>query len=302
MHGNERLTKSTRLFSTTCALFLAAAIVPAALAHGDASSQHPDGHGDDEQDLEYMDSYFAFPEHAGLMYAHIAIMVLAWMLVLPPAVMLSLARSQYTLPAQSVFLSSNAVGVVLAIIYNANTPDLYPNNAHHKIGWMITAVAAAEVVIGLVGRVSSAVCGQQSEEPDREEQVFDRVTTNDSIQRSPYFSGDRIFYDSALGSGSNIESMQSCSDGEARLSMSSSHKEHDEGGDDPEDTLIPLATSKIRLTSKAGLCRLPSLRIRKPLAISRQIIVRIILPFGFVALTTGFATYGRLFVYCHPLP
>lgn len=52
--------------------------------------------------------------------------------------MLSLARSRYRLTAQLVFLAVNGGGVLLGTVYNANTPDLYPNNAHHKLGWIVT--------------------------------------------------------------------------------------------------------------------------------------------------------------------
>jgi len=47
--------------------------------------------------------------------------------------MLSIARSRYTLVVQLAFLAVNALGVILVTIYNASTPDFYPNNAHHKL-------------------------------------------------------------------------------------------------------------------------------------------------------------------------
>ncbi|KAG7149277.1 putative membrane protein C3B8.06 like [Verticillium longisporum] len=78
----------------------------------------------------------------------------AWVLVLPLAVMLSLARSRYTLASQSVFLAFNALGVLVGAIYNAATPDLYPNNAHHKAGWVFTWISLAQVCIGLFGRTT----------------------------------------------------------------------------------------------------------------------------------------------------
>lgn len=57
--------------------------------------------------------------------------------------MFSIARSKLTIPAQLSFLTINTLGVVTSIIYNAQTPDLYPNNVHHKIGWIATSVATA---------------------------------------------------------------------------------------------------------------------------------------------------------------
>lgn len=52
--------------------------------------------------------------------------------------MLSIARSRLVLPSQLAFLAINALALVLGVIYNHQTPDLYSNNAHSKIGWIIT--------------------------------------------------------------------------------------------------------------------------------------------------------------------
>ncbi|KAI5289930.1 hypothetical protein KEM54_002853, partial [Ascosphaera aggregata] len=83
-------------------------------------------------------SYFAYPEHESVILGHIALMVLAWFFILPIGVMLSIAKSKHTLPVQFIFLVFNAFGVLLSVIYNASTPDLYENNAHHKMGWIAT--------------------------------------------------------------------------------------------------------------------------------------------------------------------
>ncbi|KAJ4310333.1 hypothetical protein N0V84_011016 [Fusarium piperis] len=50
----------------------------------------------------------------------------------------------------------NGFGLLLALFYNTRTPDLYPNNAHHKIGWIITAVMAAHVIVGFLARRKAA--------------------------------------------------------------------------------------------------------------------------------------------------
>src|SRR6266511_4011352 len=64
--------------------------------------------------------------------------------------MLSLARSRFALAVQLSFLILNAFGLLLGTIYNSRTPDLYVNNAHHKIGWIATWAVCAQVVIGLI--------------------------------------------------------------------------------------------------------------------------------------------------------
>lgn len=63
--------------------------------------------------------------------------------------MLSVARSRLTIPAQASFLAINGLGVITSIVYNAKTPDLYPNNAHHRIGWVATCIAVAWFVMAL---------------------------------------------------------------------------------------------------------------------------------------------------------
>jgi len=61
-------------------------LVPAALAHGDEK-----GHGGMEMteadkplpEDQYPPTYFAHPDHKAAIYAHIALMVLAWVFMLP---------------------------------------------------------------------------------------------------------------------------------------------------------------------------------------------------------------------------
>lgn len=54
------------------------------------------------------------------------------------AVMFSIARSRFTIPAQFAFLAVNGLGLFTSIFYNAKTPDFYPGNAHHKLGWAVS--------------------------------------------------------------------------------------------------------------------------------------------------------------------
>lgn len=71
------------------------------------------------------------------------------------AVMFSVGSSRYMLPAQFLFLLVNAVSVLFAVIYKASTPDLYENNSHHPMGWAITWIAVAWVVIGVLNVYTS---------------------------------------------------------------------------------------------------------------------------------------------------
>lgn len=89
--------------SNTFVLILLCQVLPHALAHGAEPSN--DAHANmtmspahhqtngcgmtrpmvmkDMEDFPDFPSYFLHPEHSGLMFAHIAVMMLAWVVVLP---------------------------------------------------------------------------------------------------------------------------------------------------------------------------------------------------------------------------
>jgi hypothetical protein len=218
--------------------------------------------------------------------------------------MMSLAKSRYTLPAQFVFLGANALGVVPAILYNAQTPDLYPNNAHHKVGWIITAVVAAQVLVGLVAHLGGAFHGQaQARRSRAEEHRFVPLETCDSASQGCLSGGSsRMSHDSAQRLRPTVVgSARDHSGEEDSLAMHHRRKE-DIAGDNSgfEDMLLSAAASRGRFASKA--IRVFSSSVWKPLAIGYQIIDRIILTFGFVAFVTGIGTYGRFFVRPSPAP
>lgn len=66
--------------------------------------------------------------------------------------MLSISRSRYTRKVQLLFFLGNVIGIILALVYNAKTPDLYPNNAHHKFGWFVTWCLVIQIALGLLSR------------------------------------------------------------------------------------------------------------------------------------------------------
>ncbi|KAJ0295689.1 hypothetical protein COL5a_011865 [Colletotrichum fioriniae] len=298
-------------------------IVPLAVAHGaheaGADAMEMDmgmAHGADEPKAEsksYPPTYFALADHVGIMYAHIGVMVLAWIFVLPIAVMLSIARSRYTLALQFVFVAVNALGVLLGTIYNASTPDLYPNNAHHKLGWLVTWALLAQVLIGLVGRVAGALRHNSREPSDNNEyQSFIPVSTaamaeHHRVNSSRYASEYRLSNDSGQGTEPCTESLRSHSRSSSSNEVSPRNsdaylKEYAEEEDDIEDGLpMPMpsnmnentnATPRSAIARVAG--KIPS-RVLKGLVFFYNSIDRIILPLGFVTLCLGIVAYGRFF-------
>jgi hypothetical protein len=149
------------------------------------AAARPDGNSDmnmniDREAENKPPTYFALGEHSGSILAHIILEVISWCFILPigkfriswlyhfkadqAAVMLSIAHLRYTIPVQLVFLIINAIALLFGIIYNTSTPDLYENNAHHKVGWIATWVMCAQVVISLIYVYSGR--GRSTSRPD----------------------------------------------------------------------------------------------------------------------------------------
>ncbi|KAF4983820.1 hypothetical protein FZEAL_857 [Fusarium zealandicum] len=308
------MVSKRQLSQTACALIVA--LLPVVLAHGGGHDEAHDGmdmamsHGDNatetpKDNSEYPGTYFSHPDHVGVIYAHIVLMVLSWVFVLPVAAMLSIAKSRYTLPAQFVFLATNALGLLLGVVYNTQTPDLYPNNAHHKIGWIVTWVVSAQVLISAVGWIAGAL-RKDATESSSDEHAFLPVPThtprdndfrihNDSYPTdSPYQLSD----DSGQGTEPNTVSLRSGSvttlDGMDECPPENPRKEYDEDDDgDLEAMSLSYPVPKGVLYRYAS--KVVASRVWKYLDIGRQVVDRIILPFGFVAITTGIVTFGRFF-------
>ncbi|CCF37488.1 hypothetical protein CH063_08802 [Colletotrichum higginsianum] len=301
---------------------VALGIVPLALAH----SAQEDGanimnmdmdtsRGADEPNKPDTDSYpptyFALADHAGVMYAHIGTMVLAWVFVLPVAVMLSIARSRYTLALQFVFLAVNALGVLLGMVYNAATPDLYPNNAHHKLGWLVTWIVSVQVLIGFLGMAAGVLKGESPGEYDHNEcQSFIPISTtamaeHHRIHGSPFASEYRLSNDSGQGTEPCTESLRShsrsSSSNEASPRISGDHqKEFIEDDQDHEDgPSMPMPSSssnqKKANTILAKVAAKISLRVWRGLLYIYNLVDRIVLPLGSITLCLGIVAYGRFF-------
>ncbi|TDZ51563.1 putative membrane protein [Colletotrichum trifolii] len=300
---------------------VALGLLPLAIAHGaheaagDAMKMdmsHTDVAEEPHQDTEsYPPTYFALPDHAGVMYAHIGAMVLAWVFVLPIAVMLSVARSRYTLALQFLFLATNAIGVLLGAIYNRSIPDLYPNNAHHKLGWVVTVLVVVQVVIGLFDRAAGALRGESRWPRSRpqtkaESQSFMPVSSaamaeHHRVSGSPYSS--RFSNDSGQGTEPCTESLRSpCRSSfsnEANHDFDDAQREYDDVYSDLEDGFpmpMPGSSEQGRLNAIcANIAGRLSSRVRAVVLSFYSLIDRAILPLGSVTLCLGIVTYGRFF-------
>ncbi|CAG8905816.1 unnamed protein product [Penicillium egyptiacum] len=241
-------------------------------------------------------SYFAYSKHSSTIIAHIALMVLGWCFVLPVAVMLSIARSWLALPSQFLFLGFNAFGVLFGVIYNNQTPDLYENNAHHKLGWIATCVVSAQVVLALL----FAYAGRgESNAPSYEHDTFLPVATDDHDTEHACLNGamreHRWSRDSGQGTDSNSSSIRS-----PGSSSCGSPTEYD-GFEKPEELPAKITaqhgwirhTAVGRFLSKTLPGLIPG-RVLRILNVVYNVVDRVILPFGFTAIATGAVTYGGI--------
>ncbi|KAI6779467.1 Protein of unknown function (Ytp1) [Emericellopsis cladophorae] len=291
-----------------CALIFAIGVA-AHGGHGASEMSMDMGmNGEDEApETEYLPTYFAHGEHAALMFSHIGFMTVSWVLVLPVAVVLSLVNSRLTFGVQLTFLATNIVGVLLGLVYNAQTPDLYPHNAHHSIGWIITWVSIAHVSVSLVKRLDRRgkpkLNGPLESEHEAHAFIPDHLAARSHFQeyQGPY--NDRSSWESTTNPASHTESIRSDSVsthiGEEDYFIGGEHhdsgyakvyEDDDESYASPEEAGASSTVSAVRKLAKA----VPT-NLWKILDMGYRTVDRIILPFGFIAFTTGIVTYGRFF-------
>ncbi|KAJ5097190.1 hypothetical protein N7456_007911 [Penicillium angulare] len=235
-------------------------------------------------------SYFAYGQHSTTIIAHIALMIIAWCFVLPPAVLLSTGRSRLALPLQFLFLVFNALGLLFGLVYNGKTPDLYENNAHHKIGWIVTCVISVQVILGLL-----FVYNHYGNPKQSTSRSFDHATF------LPVASDEHEYL-----SRNNSQETESSSSMQNPLSpVYESQAEYDDFEKPEElyskpsslrDWLYRHIVNRFILKPRRGrLSSRLSNRILRIFNIVYDVIDRIILPFGFIAIATGAVTYGGIF-------
>lgn len=213
--------------------------------------------------------------------------------------MFSVARSRFALPSQFVFLVCNALGLLIGIIYNSQTPDLYENNAHHKIGWIATWVISAQVVMSLI----FACAGRGERAKASEQEAFLPVPTEEMSDNShPYPSGIHHAYRWSKDSGQGTERNSSSLHSRPSSPSCSSPSDEYDTFEKPEQVLDKPAHQGWLYGTFLGrffasrVPRLVSSRVLRVLNIVSLVIDRIILPFGFVTIATGAVTYGGIMV------
>ena len=199
-------------------------------------------------------------------------------------VMLSISRSRYTSLSHFVFLALNAFGLLVGIIYNENTPNLYENNAHHKIGWIATWIMSAQAIVGLIRHYTRAGVPAKSLPFARYEPLKDSDFANEY----------RWSHDS--GQGTEPGSPETHPTTPAELDHNSQRDSYQAETEDHEEKLGLLSNSAMDRYFMRKFESIASSRILRILSVPYNVVDRSILFLGYIALTTGVVTYGGHFV------
>jgi Domain of unknown function (DUF2427) len=212
--------------------------------------------------------------------------------------MLSIAQSHIHTPVQTIFLLVNALGVALGTVYNAKTPDLYPNNSHHKLGWVLTWLAGVYMLVGLLSKHSAG--GGNYDKESTEGMSFMPVSV-EAMEAHQRVHGEgpehrRHSSDSGQGTERASSSLRSHSLSPTDEPQPPSYRRF---YDEVEDAtayrgrLFPRSSALDRIVKRMPGVPKGVLRLSRVMYIA---INRVILVLGFVAGCTGVVTYGGIMV------
>ncbi|KAL9071046.1 MAG: hypothetical protein Q9157_005600 [Trypethelium eluteriae] len=292
-------------------------LLPLVVAHGD-DSHGPDGKafvhnespsrptiadGIKEASVEPQ-SYFALSDHASQMYTHIFLMVLAWVVILPVGRYRVKARDN----EKDSLISPQPVGLFVGTIYNSQTPDLYPNNSHHKAGWAITWIACVWVLMSVVNLyiggnkkralirppLSFGALAQQ--QPFRDSTSHEYRWSRDSGQGTERNTASLIGSPRSMSQQSDTLHFSEMRSPFRRVEFQDDIDVHDddEGNADDEKRSF-LRNNRV---DKFLQLHVPKYAIGRTWLVLQGVfhaIERILLVLGFVGFTTGLVTYGGVF-------
>ncbi|ETI25031.1 hypothetical protein G647_04401 [Cladophialophora carrionii CBS 160.54] len=287
------------------------------LAHGhdeghDMDMKKPEApqHKDGEVDPYDMPSYAGLGQHQTQIFAHVALMVLAWFFILPIASMFSIARSRYALPVQFLFLAVNGLGLLFGIVYNINTPDLYVHNAHHRIGWIATWMVTALVITNLLFCYSRR--GKQSTGAADERAAFLPVSIENMAQHDAQPYAEYRWSGHGRQDSSDSSTLHSRDDYPTVVGRRDTLDDFEKPEPEPEpedDEELPtpqrprrhlrwLRIDRVAFVDRYLSARLPNLvstKAFRAIKLAYNVLDRLILLLGFITMVTGFVTYCGLF-------
>ena len=285
-----------RASSASVVLLLGA--LPLIAAHGDGHMQTEQEHQSNATAAvqEAIPNYFRHPYYAGWMYAHIALMVISWIIVLTPALMLSVARSRYQLPAQIVFHGINSLGLFTGFVYHHSTPDLYTSNSHHLIGWIVTSLTVLWTLLSVAVAYSNA---KKRREPHfTAPRISGYSQTDDSLVQEYVDSPSIYRYSRDSGNfsgGSRSNSSDSIFEKDETIPLrdDQDHRDFDARDTTESDKLLRrnMLSNMMARIGRLG----PKVQSSSALCITQTVLEKFLLLLGFLAITSGFIVYGGLF-------
>nr|POE92243.1 putative membrane protein c3b8.06 [Quercus suber] len=284
-------------------------VLPVVVAHGDEpmemmqTAHNSSAMGSDPTvEPEYIapPSYFRHGQYTAWMTLHTILMLLAWVVVLPVAIMLSIARSKFSILFQLIFHVGNGLAVFGGFVYNHATPDLYTNNSHHPIGWVLTAFATVWTLLSMFVMYSERK-SKQVQKSHRRSLTADAIAHYDNLQAYSDVEQARWSRDSGQGternsaslfSGSRQNSQESVFQ-KSRPASPSGEADQDELDEAEKDTL--LGSNGVDRFMSRSVRRFPSPRALDTVRFIQIVAEKFLLLLGFLGITSGFVIYGGLF-------
>ena len=210
--------------------------------------------------------------------------------------MLSVARSRLSLIVQLSFLGLHGIGMVVGAIYSSKTPNLYKNNVHGKISWIVTWIVAAQCVIGLI-RLAASI---GVPETNQGEQATSFPTSSEALTQHEQPLSYRYSNDSGHFTASEPSRSQSISSTEDRNEEEQQEKlrEYQNAGMEMEAEFSErhglLGNARVQRFASRVSARL-SQRTMKALDTVYDMIDYTSLLLGFSAVVSGAVVYGGVF-------
>lgn len=213
--------------------------------------------------------------------------------------MLSIAHSRLTLFVQFLFLIVNALALLLGVVYNHKTPELYANNAHSRIGWTVTWIALAWVSMGLIQLYTGRLKAAQDHLP-AQPMTTENMVHYQRVQDTQLPNPSRWSIDSGQGTERNSASLCASPTAESenlRIPGPTRRYTQDEEDDvfdhDAEKRGFLGNTSVDRFLSR-NVGRFASARPLKIMRFLYVVIERSMMIQAFVAVTSGTIVYGGI--------
>lgn len=210
--------------------------------------------------------------------------------------MFSVAQHRYASLSKLAFVLLHSLALLLAAKYNSNTPDLYPNNAHHKLGWAVTWIAMAQLIFGQSSNAFALLARY----------ITFRLDSGDRQRLMPLLpetfeehgsDDDRLPNEYPMSRNSR-QSFEICTlPTNVVAGPSPSSRDDDEEKDVGFDDNLVASACHLSRGAKAMRALNQSFHyMRKTFPILRTLISRSLLLLGYSALCTGVVTFGRFFV------